>query len=264
MEALDRYPDPVEQQISDRDNMFRDRERYFVGGRTALDPIRLAMIAIGKTEVENVLDLPSGHGRVMRWLKAEFPAARLAACDIDHDGVDFCSRTFGATPILGRADPAEIQLDDSYDLIWCGSLFTHLPLEQWDRFFDLFEAALPFGGLLVFTTHGREIAVRMRDAERGRIYMKEPEQREEILRSYETDGAGYRDYELTDEIRESLSLPSDYGISLTKPSYVSALIERRPHLQLVSYMEGAFNGQDAVACVRLPRGRKRDSLETLA
>lgn len=262
MQALDLYPEPLEK-ISDRDNMFKIRSRYFLTGRTGLDSIRLAMVAIGKTGVESVLDLPSGHGRVLRWIKAEFPAARLTACDIDHDGVDFCAQELGATPVHGHERPADIQLDDTYDLIWCGSLFTHLPPERWDGFLDLFEDALVPGGLLVSTVHGREIAIRLRDPEMGRPYMKAPEDRAEILRGYEETGAGFRDYSFTDEFRESRSLPRNYGISLTKPSWVSALIERRAGLQLTTYMEGQFNGQDAFACVKLPRVRVRDTLETL-
>jgi SAM-dependent methyltransferase len=245
--------------------MFKVRERYFLSGRLALDSIRLSMVAIGKTQVESVLDLPSGYGRVLRWIAAEFPAARLTACDIDPQGVDFCSRVFGATPVYGREDPANIELHDGYDLIWCGSLFTHLALERWDGFLGLFEAALVPGGLLIFTTHGREIALLLRDPERGRTYMQAPDRREDILRGYDTSGAGYRDYAFTDEFRESRSLPRDFGISLTKPSAVSAVIERRPVLRLVTYMEGrVYRGQDVVACVRLPLARQQDTLETLA
>jgi SAM-dependent methyltransferase len=262
LDILDRYPE-VEQEVSDQDTMFKIRKRYFRTGRTGLDSIRLAMLAIGKTEVGSVLDFPSGYGRVLRWIKAEFPGARLAACDIDQAGVDFCARTFEATPIYGREEPQEIEIEDRYDLVWCGSLFTHLPIERWEGFLDLFEDVLDPGGLLVFTVHGREIALRLRDDEQGRPYMKKPEDREEILRGYETQGAGYRDYAFTDEFREARSLPSSYGISLTKSSWVCALIERRAGLQLTTYMEGQFNGQDTVACVKLPRERKRDTLESL-
>ena len=95
------------------------------------------------------------------------PSARLGAGDIDHDGVDFCAATFGATPVYGREDPADVEIDAPYELIWCGSLFTHLPPERWEGFLALFERALAPGGLLVFTTHGRRIAERIRDPETG-------------------------------------------------------------------------------------------------
>ena len=172
--ALERYPDGVIEEVSPRDHMFRVKERYLRAGQKALDCIRLGMVAAGKTGVASALDLPSGHGRVLRWIKAEFPDARLGAGDIDHDGVDFCAATFGATPVYGHEDPADIEIDAPYELIWCGSLFTHLPPERWEGFLALFERALVPEGLLVFTTHGRRIADRIRDPETGRQYLKEP------------------------------------------------------------------------------------------
>jgi SAM-dependent methyltransferase len=248
--ALQSYPGGVVEDVSPQDHMFRVRERYLRAGQKALDCIRLGMIAAGKTTVASALDLPSGHGRVLRWIKAEFPDARLGAGDIDRDGVDFCAATFGATPVYGREDPADIEIDAPYELIWCGSLFTHLPPERWEGFLALFERALVPEGLLVFTTHGRRIADRMRDAETGGQYLKEPAHREQVLSAYEQEGLGYRDYTFSDEYRESLALPRSYGISLVRPSVVCAMVERRPQLQLVGFTEGRFNGQDVMSVVR--------------
>jgi SAM-dependent methyltransferase len=255
--ALERYPDGVIEEVSPRDHMFKVRERYLRSGQKALDCIRLGMLAAGKTTVASALDLPSGHGRVLRWIKAEFPDARLAACDIDHDGVEFCAATFGATPIYGHEDPADIEIDARYELIWCGSLFTHLPPERWDSFLALFDGALAPEGLLVFTTHGRRIAQRIRDPATAREYLKEPAHREQVLSAYEQEGLGYHDYTFSDEYREGLSLPRNYGISLVRPSVVCALLERRPRLRLVGLNESRFNGQDVVYVVRSDESNAR-------
>ena len=96
---------------------------------------------------ERILDLPSGHGRALRYLQAEYPEADLTACDIIRGAVEFCAETFGATPVYGKEDPADIELG-TYDLIWCGSLVTHVDAPRWDDFLDLFENALEPGGLL--------------------------------------------------------------------------------------------------------------------
>lgn len=234
--------------VSAQDTMCRDRERYFRLGRNALDCIRLAMTAAQKTAVERILDLPCGYGRVLRWIKAEFPVAGLGACDIDHDGVDFCAATFGAEPVYGRENPDDVEIERPFDLIWSSSLFTHLPPRQWDSFLDLFERALAPGGLLIFTTHGRGIAERMHDPERRRIY--QPIDHEALLRQFEREGSAYTEYQFGDEQRERLSLPSTYGISLTLPSAVCATLERRPGLRLVCYSEGRFNGQDLIGAIR--------------
>ena len=93
-------------------------------GVSALQRIRDALEAAGKDRVSSILDFPSGHGRILRVLKAAFPDARLAAGDLNRDAVDFCAQTFGAAPIYSAQRPEDITIDDSYDLIWCGSLLT--------------------------------------------------------------------------------------------------------------------------------------------
>src|SRR5262245_10124406 len=74
---------------------------YHRVGQSALHCIRLSLEAAGKdpAEVRSILDLPSGHGRVLRYLKAAFPDAALTACDLSRDGVDFCAATFGARAV---------------------------------------------------------------------------------------------------------------------------------------------------------------------
>jgi tRNA1(Val) A37 N6-methylase TrmN6 len=90
---------------------------YFGYGLGALAYIRLALQAAGADEPRNILDLPSGHGRVLRMLKAAFPDAELTACDLDRGAVDFCAKTFGAIPAYSAEDPTDLRLTGDYDLI---------------------------------------------------------------------------------------------------------------------------------------------------
>jgi SAM-dependent methyltransferase len=245
-------------EISPRDHMFNtdpNPVNYHALGWTALDCIRLGLLSAQKESVSSILDLPSGHGRVSRILRAEYPEARLTACDIDRDGVDFCAETFGAKPVYGHERPQDIELDDTFDLIWCGSLLTHMDEPQWDGFLDLFESALMPGGVLVFSASGRCIVPRLRDPEYARAYLDSEAKCEAILRSYDESGFGYTDYELPDDFRESLSLPRNFGISLAAPSWVCSQIEKRTGLQLVAYLEGRWGAQDVIACVRVPEVR---------
>ena len=85
-----------------------------------------------------------------------FPGARLTACDIDTDAVDFCALTFGATPIYSHGTPENIPLKGNYDLIWVGSLLTHLNTDECIDFLDVFPQKPPSEkGLVVFTIHRR-------------------------------------------------------------------------------------------------------------
>jgi hypothetical protein len=253
MESLKQYPAGVSETRSPRDLMYNSDPASYGGlGRAGLDAIRLAMRAAQKETVSSILDLPSGHGRVLRVLKAEFPAARFAACDIDHEAVDFCAETFDATPVYGREHPGDVDLDERFDLIWCGSLFTHLDESGWEEFLDFFESKLTRGGLLVFTSHGRDIVKRLRDPVVGAYYIPTDSSRKAILDGYGESGFGFASFELDDDARESLSQPKRYGISLTEPSWVMSLVQRHPSLRLVSYMEGRWGAQDVVGCVHVP------------
>jgi SAM-dependent methyltransferase len=263
LDLLTRYPSSYVTAMAADDPMYTgapadDLDRaYRAHGRVMLDCIRMAMIAAQKESVNSILDLPSGHGRVLRLLKAEYPEARLAAGDIRADAVEFCATTFGATPVYCKEDPKEIRIDDQYDLIWCGSLLTHFDVPRWVEFMDLFESALAPGGLLVISVSGRCIAELLRDRDAA-ITWSPPfgdetgdERREAMLRSYDETGFGYDEYPSGPEERAERSEPASYGLSVVKPSWFCGLIEARPQLQLVTYAEGRWGLQDIVSCVRV-------------
>jgi ubiquinone/menaquinone biosynthesis C-methylase UbiE len=248
---LDREPVGVIETVSPRDHMYKtDPAEYMRIGQEALRAIRLALASVRKETVESFLDMASGHGRVLRFVKAEYPGARIAACDIDHDAVDFCAETFGATPIYGKADPRELDVRESFDLIWCGSLFTHLDRPLWERYLAYFESVLAVGGVLLVTTQGRTVATKIRDPEVGDYYIQ-ADRREAALQGYDIEGFGYADYDFPDEFIESLSLPRNYGISLALPSYACSVFEQSPRLELVTYHEAGWGEQDVIACVRV-------------
>jgi len=190
-----------------------------------------------------ILDLPCGHGRVLRHLRADFPKAEITACDILKDGVDFCARTFGAVPAYFDPDPGRIELPGTYDLIWCGSLLTHLPESGWDGFLKLFTRHLDPGGVLVFTTHGRWPAGWLRSGAK-RNYGLSPEKREEVLSGYDSSGFGFAQY----------GAGPGYGVAFSSPAWVCGkLAARLPDFRIVSLGEAAWAGhQDVVACVAGP------------
>jgi SAM-dependent methyltransferase len=226
--------------ISPQDGMQKDvpPEAYYRVGLSALSCIRLALEATGADEPRNILDLPSGYGRVLRMLKAAFPDAELTACDIDRAAVDFCAETFGAIPAYSTEDPSDLQLAGDYDLIWCGSLLTHLDAAGWRRFLPWFERQLRDGGILVFTTCGRSIAEELRTGRRE-FPVRDLDA---LVAAYDADGFGYEPYP---------EHAWDYGISLSSPAWVCRELERYPSLRLATYTEQGWDGfQDAVTCVR--------------
>ena len=215
-------------------------EVYYLYGLDALAYVRHALDVAGAAEPRNILDLPSGYGRVLRMLKAAFPEAELTACDLDREAVDFCAEALGAIPAYSAEDPSDLRLAGDYDLIWCGSLLTHLDAGGWRRFLPWFERHLSEGGVLVFTIHGRLHAEEIRS---GRQEFPVADLKE-LVAAYERDGFGYQPY---------VDFDADYGISLSSPAWVCAELERCPDLELLMYTErGWMSRQDAVTCVRRP------------
>jgi SAM-dependent methyltransferase len=236
----------VNDEVSRQDGMFDgNREHYLAVGQSALHCIEVSMFAAGVKTFESILDLPCGYGRVLRHLQSAFPGAQLTACDIDRAGVDFCAATFGATPVYGHNSPREIHLRGSYDLIWVGSLLTHLCLDNWAAFLEFFRAHLRRRGLLVFTVHGRAIANRMR--ERPADYGLEPTGLSQVLERYATEGFGYANYPTT-----TPAVGDNYGISLSSPCSVYREIEKMPDMQLLNYTERGWDDlQDVVTLLRV-------------
>jgi SAM-dependent methyltransferase len=218
----------VNDKISEQDGMFGgSRDHYFAVGQSALHCIKASMFAAGIKTFESILDLPCGYGRVLRHLQSAFPRAQLTACDIDRKGVDFCAATFGATPAYGHNLPREIRLRGNYDLIWVGSLLTHLDLGDWAAFLEFFRANLRRKGLLVFTVHGREVADRMR--KRPSDYGLDPAKLSQALKRYATEGFGYANYPIT-----TPGVGDNYGISLSSPGRVYGEIEKMQAMRLLN------------------------------
>jgi SAM-dependent methyltransferase len=211
---------------------------YFEVGISALECIRRTLKA-ANTVPASILDFPSGHGRVCRMLRAEFPAAHLAACDLDRDGVDFCAAQFGAEPFYSCEDIRDVKLPRSFDLIWCGSLFTHLDRPSWPRFIEFFIDHLAPDGVLIFTTHGRQPVQWMKEG----FYnygLTEAEQRLWV-HEYALHGFGFVS-------------PGNqaFGLSLSSLAFVCRQLERWPSLKVIGLHEAAWAGhQDVVSCMRL-------------
>jgi Methyltransferase domain len=248
MSELRRYPAGVIQDVMPGDVSYEEHN-YLMLGRAALDAVRLAMLCAQKDSANRILDFASGYGRVLRQLRAEFPEAQLAACDIDHGAVAFCAEKFGALPIYGSEHPPAIT--ETFDLLWCGSLLTHLDEPLWHEFLDFFEAAVEPGGLAVFSVAGREIARRLADPEFDAHYFPHDDERKRALLERAEDGFGFVEYPSQ---ARAHSEPAHYGHSLVKPSWVWSLLERRPGWKVVCYIEDRWGGQDIVGAVRWQEG----------
>jgi SAM-dependent methyltransferase len=222
-----------------------DIDIYLAVGRSALKAVRLAQIASGKTDFTSILDMPCGHGRVLRWLKAAYPDAALTACDLLTDGADFCAESLGATPVYSSPLPKAGSFKDRYDLIFVGSLLTHVDVHQWDHLIALWHSLLAPDGLLVVTTHGELVAERMRA---GHLYGYPQAAVTRMLRAYAHAGFAFL---------EEPPANIDYGITLARPDWTLSRLLRHTDFRVVLSGEALWDRhQDVTAVVKRPLPRR--------
>jgi len=221
------------------DGMYKgDGAHYFKVGLSAVSVMDEALGRAGIGEVRTILDFPCGHGRVLRFLVHRFPGAGITACELDRAAVDFCAGRFGAKPFYSSTDLGSLDLGRQFDLIWCGSLVTHLSAGPITELLRLFRRHLAPGGLMIFTTHGDFVARRLpgKDFDYGLT----DDQIARITAEYEREGFAYTDY----PDRES------YGISLTSPAWVRERAREIGGLREVYFRERAWDEhQDAYGFV---------------
>jgi 2-polyprenyl-3-methyl-5-hydroxy-6-metoxy-1,4-benzoquinol methylase len=146
----------TESRISPKDDMLveGDVDHYFKAGLSAIGCIEEALQQAGSITVKEILNLPSGYGRVQRLLVHRFPKARITACDLMPEAIRFCAETFGAMPMQSSYNVEQMSFSTKFDFIWCGSLITHLDAERTRALLRFFAKHLMAEGLLVLSTHG--------------------------------------------------------------------------------------------------------------
>jgi SAM-dependent methyltransferase len=135
---------------------------YFVSGLEIAETIeRIAAARFGGlSRVGRMLDFGCGYGRVTRFLLRSLAAERLWACDLLGGAVEFQEQRFGARGFRSASRPEELAPPAGaapFDLIYVGSLFTHLPPQRFSPWFDRLAGLLAPEGLLVMSVHDREL-----------------------------------------------------------------------------------------------------------
>ncbi|MFE9744192.1 class I SAM-dependent methyltransferase [Saccharothrix saharensis] len=228
---VDKVMSTVDRTIAENDSMYGGNDEHYFGvGRDALRATLDALHGAGRPAPARVLDFGSGYGRVMRTFRAAFPDAELIACDLDPAAVARCVEAYGATPMAASVDVDLIEQVHDVDLIWCGSVLTHLDAPQWTPVLRYFSRALKPGGIAVVTTHGRRVAWRMENVAERTYGLTEPVLNR-VLAAYYAAGFGYGDYPGQD----------GYGISLSKPGWAADKVLEAPDLRLVGYREAAWD-----------------------
>lgn len=238
---LDTVERRVERTIADDDHMKSPTEALYLAiGRSALRNVALALMTAGSGNVRAMLDFACGAGRVARWLRAGFPDASLTVADINPSWVKFCAKTFGATPFLSTPELATLALPGRYDLIWVGSLLTHLPEESSSAVLDKLHGALAPQGVLVFTVHGRRMVMNQLSGKHAYLNA--------ALFSAVAVAALAADYGFSSHVPGQPT-----GISVTSAAWICRWCGQAPDRRLVGIAESGWsNQQDVVAVTNVP------------
>lgn len=230
----------VASEVDPSDEMFvpRDPGHYFWVGASGLAAIERSLEEVGVTSLERILDVPCGHGRVMRFLRARWPEAAITACDLNRPAVDFCASAFGASPVYSANPISGVVAPDDHDLVWVGSLLTHLDADRWPEVLSWLRDRTRPGGAIVVTTHGAEGARRM---VAGDEYGLGPAGAEAVRSGHAATGFGYAPYPWDPE----------YGVTLSSADWVRATVAGIAGLELVSVHEAAWADHHDVVTLRV-------------
>jgi len=219
-----------------------DASHYLAVGLSAIRCIENALKnASPEKEPRTILDFPCGYGRVLRFLKAKFPKGDITACDIKPLALDVVKRTFNVATIASSSSLDEVPFSHKFDLIWCGSLITHLAEQDTVKLLKIFYKHLSPGGVCVFTTHG-QLSVEKIESKKFCYGLSESAQ-QELLNGFRDKKYGYA---------EKPNMHR-YGESIVSHNRMLAIAQSIGNWREIYYREHEWDNHQDVYAFMLPR-----------
>jgi trans-aconitate methyltransferase len=211
-------------------------EDYLRVGRSAYTNIALSLLAANAPDPGAILDFGCGAGRVTRWLRTAYPAAEITVADLNPHWVSFCKQTFNADELTTYLDLSKLEIDRKYNLIWVGSVVTHLSHGQTVILLNKLFDALADGGVLVVSTHGRRMLLNQTS---GRHKYISDEAFGAIVAQALLSGYGYAPHR------------GSGGISLCTPGWLAQWCAVTPRRRILTLSEQAWDAhQDVVSILK--------------
>jgi SAM-dependent methyltransferase len=236
---------PICRKVAAHDEMFESDDQYFGAGLSALwaiqNIVRCRSAVVRDADFpREILDFGCGCGRVARFLAAAFPSARIHVTDLRADDVQWCAENLGCHPFSASLP------DPRFELIWVGSVFTHLPAHSAREVLDRLVHSLVPDGILAFSTQGRLAHHWLETREQSWMsYGLALPLVRQVLDQWQTCGYGYADY----------SGQSGYGVCIAKPEWYTATMRQLADVTQIFFQERAYDDhQDIFAFMRRPIG----------
>jgi SAM-dependent methyltransferase len=142
-----------------------DADWFLRSGRAAYDSVAAH---VPPAELESVLDFGCGCGRVTRYW-SDFPGS-VSGSDVSGKAVEWCRENLPFARFEQNALAPPLVFDEeSFDLVYALSVFTHLTEELQLAWRDEVHRVLRPGGRLLLTTHGGSYVPRLESGERERF-----------------------------------------------------------------------------------------------
>ena len=122
-----------------------------------------------RSEPVQIFEWGCGTGRVLRHVRRLYDPAAVGIRGSDYNPavVEWCANAFPDIPVIRNELAPPLELDDnSIDIAYCGSVFTHLSDELCRRWIAELSRIVRPGGLIAFTVAGMSFAYRYDEPEK--------------------------------------------------------------------------------------------------
>lgn len=235
----------VDRTLHPEDHMFNTAKNgwddYHAVGVSAMQVIQSVLGSSPSHRVARIMDFGCGHGRVARHLRAFFPEAEMFFVDIDGEAAKFCAAQFNGTAITSSEDFSSLDLPKDIDLIWLGSVFTHLDYGRMNALFDILVSSLRPRGIIIATFRGEYLYRQMKAETEPNLKRKWTP----LLRQYEAGGIGYLPYDAEKN--------PQWGLSLSSMDRIAGMGRRHADIRLIGYTETGWAAvHDVASWARAP------------
>jgi SAM-dependent methyltransferase len=222
-------------------------QHYFDCGADALRLCVGALIHNMRDVPKTILDLPSGHGRVARHFKAFFPDAKIVASDLYANRFEFCVKQFGIEGKKSTEHFDDLHFDDKFDLIFCGSLLSHLPEPDYKAAIRCMVRSLSDRGIALISLMGRRSEYQQRNCWQ---FIDMP-RFEHAMSTVPATGFGYVDY--GQHWMETVwTEQQHYGIAMVRPWYAVKNIEQIDEVRVLGFIERGWDDSQDVLIIGKP------------
>ncbi len=226
-------------EIPPKDLMFEgDLNHYFYVG---VDALRICLRFAKLKPNSKVLLLPCGHGRNLRHFTDFFDINNIYAADINSDAVNFCETYFGVNSFTSDKEFSFLKKTPNFDLIFVGSLITHLKESHSIDLIEKLIKKLSRNGVLILSSHGTFVANKL--AENCMEYGLTDAEFSSLQESFNASGYGFGAYQNDPE----------YGISVISKNWFEKYIILRNHAVLENFEERLWDRHHDIIVIRKHR-----------